>query len=156
VLTLTTIIATATRIVAETCGVCGVQFGLTDSFQRARMEDGESFHCPNGHRIGYSNRNEVQRLRDEVARQKHATEQAQANASFWKGATDRANEREQITARSLRATKAVVTRTKKKIVAGRCPCCSHQFKNLRDHMAKEHPKYDPDKAAAAIESKVTP
>lgn len=41
----------------------------------------------------------------------------------------------------------------KKIVAGRCPCCSHKFKDLAIHMRSEHPNYDPEKAVAAIEAK---
>jgi hypothetical protein len=142
-------------LVSETCYLCGLVFAMPDRFMKERREDQHSFYCPNGHSQAYV-KSAADTLRDELAKQKHLTEQAQARAAQERDMRLEANRTTERVERRLRATRAVVTRTKKKIVAGRCPCCSHQFKNLRDHMAKEHPKYDPDKAAAAIESKVTP
>lgn len=131
---------------------CGILFAvpksLFDHYSRENDRRAGSYElcCPLGHKMIPAGKSEAARLRDELAREKHRTEQAQASASFW--AQEHAR-----TARSLSATKAVVTRTKKKIVAGRCPCCSHQFKDLKSHMATRHPNYDPEKAATALAAK---
>lgn len=148
------IIAPPTRLVATSCCSCGIEFGLPDNYIERRRKDGRSFYCPNGHLLSWS-KTEADRLRDELAKEKHRAEQAQANAQFWQGQSTRANEREAAVTRRLRATKAVVTRTKKKIVAGRCPCCSFKVKDLAEHMKSEHPKYDPEKAAVALAEKET-
>jgi hypothetical protein len=55
--------------------------------------------------------------------------------------------------RRINGYKGVVARTKRKIAAGRCPCCSHQFKDLERHMTTKHPGYDPDKGAEALAAK---
>lgn len=139
-------------LVAETCYLCGVPFAMPEALMRNRRGDKRDFYCPNGHSQAYV-KSTADTLRDELAKQKHLTEQAQADARYWTTRTEKAQENTARVERSLRATKAVVTRTKKKIVAGRCPCCSHQFKDLRSHMATRHPKYDPEKAVVAIEAK---
>lgn len=33
----------------ETCCVCGVEFGIPETIQKARLVDGKLFYCPNGH-----------------------------------------------------------------------------------------------------------
>ena len=42
---------------------------------------------------------------------------------------------------SLQATKGVVTRLKKRAIAGVCPCCNRTFQQLAAHMAHKHPDY---------------
>ena len=49
-----------------------------------------------------------------------------------------ANER---TVRRLNAQRANVTKLKKRISAGVCPCCTRTFSNLSRHMATQHPDY---------------
>jgi hypothetical protein len=129
-----------------TCCACGMTFGVPPVWDKDRRDKHDNFHCPNGHSLKYHVKSEADKLRDDLAREKHRAEQAQASRDFWLQQHD-AKER------SLRATKAVVTSTKKRIVAGQCPCCSHKFKDLAVHMKSKHPDYNPDKAIAAIEAK---
>lgn len=42
-------VALSTGLIAVDCPECGVVFGLSLTFQGRRREDGETFHCPNGH-----------------------------------------------------------------------------------------------------------
>jgi hypothetical protein len=130
-----------------TCGECGITFAVPASFKAKRMEDRRGWFCPNGHQRHFVGQTEAEKLRDELARERANADQVKASRDYW---VQQHNAKE----RSLRATKAVVTRTKKKIVAGRCPCCSHQFRDLKTHMMTRHPKYDPVKAATALEAKV--
>lgn len=141
------------KLYTQTCCDCHMTFGVPDAFDAARREDHRRFFCPNGHGLSYYDKSEADKLREqlaakdrEIAAQRSRVEAEQKRVAEARAQRDTAQ-------RSLSATKAVVTRTKKKIVAGRCPCCSHQFKDLKVHMATQHPAYDPEKAAAAMEAK---
>lgn len=92
-------------------------------------------------------------MRDQVAAKDREIAAQRSRAEAEQKRTADARAQRDAVQRSLSATKAVVTRTKKKIVAGRCPCCSHKFRDLAEHMKVEHPKYDPEKTVAAIEAK---
>jgi hypothetical protein len=136
----------STTLVSVNCAACGMLFAMPEDYEKRRRDDHAPFYCPAGHNNYFPGKSVAEKLRDELAREKHRAEQAQASRDYWQKEHDSKE-------RSLRATKAVVTRTKKKIVAGRCPCCSHKFKDLAVHMTTRHPDYDPDKAIAAIEGK---
>jgi hypothetical protein len=132
------------------CCDCGVTFGIEPAFDAARRNDHKTFYCPNGHSLSYHQESKAERLerelaaqRDLTAREKHWREQAEARVR------DVRLEKEHVEHR-LRGTKSVVTRMKRRTAAGRCPCCSHQFKDLEKHMKDRHPKWDPDRAAEAM------
>jgi hypothetical protein len=143
----------STILTTVNCAACGILFAMPVDYQQRRRDDHERFHCPVGHWNYYLAQSEAERLRDELAREKHRTDQATARADDEARRRRLVIQEKDAVERSLRATKAVVTRTKKKIVAGRCPCCSHKFKDLAVHMTTKHPDYDPDRAIAAIEAK---
>lgn len=136
----------AIHLESRTCGECGIVFAMDAQYIARRKEDHKVWYCPNGHGRHFTGKSEAEGLRDQLAREKHWREQAEARVAEVRTQRDAVERR-------LRATKAVVTRTKKKIVAGRCPCCSFKFKDLASHMTTRHPNYDPEKAATAIEGK---
>jgi hypothetical protein len=143
----------AVTLDAHTCGKCGIVFGMPSDYAARRANDHETFYCPNGHPRAFIGKTEAEKLRDQLAAKDREIAAAKSRAETertWR--VDAEKETAKVT-RSLRATKAVVTRTKKKIVAGRCPCCTTKFKDLAVHMRTEHPNYDPDKAVAALEAK---
>jgi hypothetical protein len=114
------------------CGTCGVMYALGEGFDRARRNDHQTFYCPNGHSKAFSDESEEERLtrerneaRDRAARERSLRDQTEA---------------------SLRATKGVVTKQRKKldrVKHGVCPCCNRHFENVEAHMATEHPDFDP-------------
>jgi hypothetical protein len=108
------------------CINCGVQFAAPDYFVTARQNDGKSFYCPNGHSLCW-HETEADKLRKRLerseARERHALDQLQA------------------TERSRAALRGVVTKTKKRVGNGVCPCCNRTFQNLARHMAGKHPEY---------------
>jgi hypothetical protein len=135
--------------VQMTCGKCHIVFAVPADFRTKRLEDQEGWWCPNGHQRFFIGQTEAARLRDELAREKHRTEQARADAEWQRKQRNRAE-------RQVIARKGVATRLKRKIAAGRCPCCTFEFKNLAAHMKTQHPKWDPEKHVAALEAKETP
>jgi phage terminase Nu1 subunit (DNA packaging protein) len=131
---------------AITCCSCGVRFDVPTEWYTARRNDHEWFYCPNGHRQHYTGKSEAERLRDELAREKHRAEQAQARVEDLRRQRDHANAR-------VSAHKGVVTKLRKRVALGSCPCCHRKFKDLRDHMRAEHPDWNPEKGAEAIAAK---
>lgn len=121
----------STTLVATICGECGIPFGLPKSFHDARYKDGQLFYCPNGHHINWTE--------TEAIRLQAKLDQVQADRDWWsRVATER---RHSIEAEKKRhaATKGQLTKTRKRAVAGLCPCCSRSFVDVRRHMANRHP-----------------
>lgn len=136
------------------CGVCHAWFGLDATFHRKARESKKSFTCPYCSKSLSYIETENQRLRDELAKEKHRTEQAKADRDWWQGHANTIQAVANSTERRLRAHKGVVTKLKKRVSKGVCPCCHQKFKDLRDHMKAEHPDWNPEKGAEAIASKV--
>ena len=127
------IITQPTVIVAMQCPVCGLVYGLDQGFREKRLEDGRDWHCPNGHCLAFTD-SEVDRLRQRLEQQKRWTDGARAQAT---------HERDQRRAaeRSARAYKGQVTKIRRRVGNGVCPCCNRSFADLGRHMAGQHPDY---------------
>jgi hypothetical protein len=121
------------ELTAVTCCNCGVVFGIEVSHQRRLRESGEWFHCPNGHRQHYTE-SEADRLRKRLAAVERSRDWANTSAQ---AARDQADAER----RSHAATKGQLTKARKRIAAGVCPCCTRTFQNLARHMAGQHPSY---------------
>lgn len=116
------------------CARCGVVFGITREYEERRRADHKEFFCPAGHGNFYGGKSEAEKLRDELAREKHRAEQARA----W--AEDEARRRE-VANRRAAAARGQVTRIKNRVRHGVCPCCKRTFQQLARHMASQHPDY---------------
>ena len=110
------------------CYQCGVAFALTDSMYKERLRDRESFWCPNGHRQNFIGESAEKRLR----RQRDL---AREEAEAYKESRDYAR-------RQAASRKGQVTRIKRRIAKGICPCCKRSFADLRRHMEGQHPEWD--------------
>lgn len=117
-------VAGAVRLVTETCYACGVLFAMPVELRQNRRETRDSFYCPNGHGMAYTV-NEAERLRKELTMVRQTVEWEQERANRAEG--------------SLRATKAVVTRMKRRAMAGACPFgCHRTFVDLQRHIVSKH------------------
>jgi adenine-specific DNA methylase len=116
-----------------TCPECGIFYGVPDHWLDSRKQDKKSFYCPNGHTASYRE-SEADRLRrecdrlaqkiaekdDEIARQRKYREEAE---------------------RRHTAAKGQITKLRKRVGNGVCPCCNRTFGNLARHMTTEHPNF---------------
>src|SRR3990167_1606004 len=100
------------------CPQCGMLYGLTAAFVRRRREDGERWVCPAGHGISFQP--------SDLAKANARAETAERNAQFWK-------EQEKAAQKELIAKKGQLTKLKKRIANGVCPCCHRTFQNLARH-----------------------
>lgn len=114
------------------CGECGLTWAMPAWFVDARRDDHRTWQCPNGHGYHFSGPSEKERLQAELKRTKDRLATTTARADQ--------------TEASLRATKGVVTKQRKKlekVVAGVCPVdgCKRHFRDLRRHIQTKHPDY---------------
>lgn len=123
-----TFLAASFLMEVHECGACGVVYALAKGFADNRRNDHKNWRCPNGDVWSYSSESDEERLRRQLRAANDRAGHLAANL-------------DQTTA-SLRATKGVVTRQKKKlgrVTNGVCPCCNRSFKDLARHMASKHP-----------------
>lgn len=118
----------------EHCCSCGIPFAVTRDFQRERIKDRTSYYCPSGHAQAYVGKTEAQKERERAERLQRQVEAREADLRFEQKRLE--NER-----RAHAATKGQLTKTKKRVANGVCPCCNRSFVNLGKHMAGQHPDY---------------
>lgn len=104
---------------------CGIHLAVPDNLLRQALDHGQSIYCPLGHQFSW---NET-----EADRQRKRAERAEARESRRIAELDQANA-------SLRTTKGVVTKLKKRVGKGVCPCCNRHFANVERHMTTQHPE----------------
>lgn len=116
-----------------TCCSCGIEFGVPEHWLNKRRENGTGFWCPNGHSLSYTEstndklRRERDRLKQQMAYKDDALKQARDSRDYQE--------------RRAAAIKGHLTRVKKRVSAGTCPCCRRNFENLQMHMTTKHPDY---------------
>lgn len=116
------------------CAQCGVSYALTAAFEARRRNDHKTFYCPNGHDQYYPQKNEAEKERERAERLQRQVEAREADIRFEQRRL--ANER-----RAHAATKGQLTKTKKRVGKGVCPCCNRHFVNVERHMTHQHPDY---------------
>jgi len=117
-----------TQLEIEECGVCGVLFGAPHHLlERARRNHSIEFFCPNGQQLHYLGKTEAEKLQERLEAERRYSARIVSQLDQ--------------TQASLSATKGVVTKLKKRAVAGVCPCCNRHFPQLADHMAVKHPEF---------------
>jgi hypothetical protein len=140
---ITTELNRTTQLVAEDCINCGTWFAMEATLREQRIHDGKSFHCPNGHPMVFSE-NDSAKLRKARTELERANARADRNARWLR----EEEERRQASERSASALRGVVTRTKRRVGNGTCPCCNRTFQQLARHMHAKHPDYAESEAGA--------
>lgn len=136
-----TLVEVAVELESLTCCECGMTFGVPTSVVQQYRRDHRNFYCPSGHGQHFTGETEEERLRAKLKAQEAATKQAEYAAFQERKAYKEAEQRHELTRRSLSATRGQVTRIKNRIANGVCPVCSRSFENLHRHMHGQHPEY---------------
>jgi len=123
---MTTTITERVTLLALHCAGCGVLFALPSHLEQEVRRTHATFYCPNGHNNYFPAETEAERYK-----RLYEQSERRAGANY-----DRAEDAE----KRLRATKGVVTKLRKRIVAGVCPFgCRRHFADLERHVASKHP-----------------
>jgi hypothetical protein len=117
------------------CCECGMVFAMPHAVKLRLRRSHALFYCPAGHPQYFSGESDEERLHKELA-------QAERRVKEWQSEYDQEWKAHKATERRLSATKGVLTRTKKRIAHGVCPCCNRTFANLARHMGGQHPDYE--------------
>lgn len=121
------------QLTVTDCASCGMVFAITQDFEKRRREDGKGFYYPNGHSLSYGN-SEIDKLRKKLG-------QVEENAVWWRARACDYEEDAQREKRQKAAVKGQLTKFKKRVANGVCPCCNRTFANLSRHMANQHPDF---------------
>lgn len=112
---------------------CGINVGIPSNLYRRAKDYGSELYCPLGHQFWFKKTRVGILERDLASTQQRL--QAQREHS-----QDLQRQRDAVE-RSRRATRAVLTKTKKRLANGKCPCCKQTFPDLGAHISTEHPSY---------------
>lgn len=119
------------------CGTCGITWQQPLEFTKQKRRDLSTFYCPNGHPWVFRE-SDIDKLRKEMQAQIDRKERERAWAAE---ARDRYHQEVEDTKRKLSAAKGQLTKTKKRVAGGICPCCNRSFVALARHMKTKHPDY---------------
>lgn len=125
--------------VVETCYTCNVRHSFPDHiYQAAIQRRGEmSIYCPNGHAWVYkSHQKQAEEDKLRIERDRLKQQLAEKDDEIKRQRDWKEEER-----RRVIALRGVITKTKKRVSAGVCPCCNRTFQNLAQHMANKHSDY---------------
>lgn len=109
------------------CASCGITFGIPRDMAQQRRNDHKEFYCPNGHKLWFAGKSEAEKLKGEL-------DYVQQSRDKWA----RYYETEKRTSAAYRGQ---ITKMKKRMKAGVCPCCHRTFKQLAAHMKTQHPNF---------------
>lgn len=128
-----------TYVTMETiiCYKCAIPFGVPSYYRQHLRNTGESFYCPNGHSQVYS-KPRIQSLEEQLkAKEKELTDSKKRLCDIIHSKDETID----AISRQKSAIKGQLTKVKKRIHNGVCPCCNRTFSNLAKHMKQKHPDY---------------
>ena len=115
------------------CSECGIIYFFPERWCDKAADNHKGWKCPNGHGQVFreSEKDELRRERDRLKQRL-----AQKDDDIRHALDDAQHER-----RRAATFKGHLTKAKKRIGKGTCPCCNRHFENLERHMASKHPQY---------------
>lgn len=123
------------KLVLEECCNCGMAWAMPERFQRKMRETRQTFYCPAGHAQQYVGETDAERANKDAEKYKRLWQDERRYAAAVVAERNTAR-------RELKTTRAQLTKTKKRVQNGVCPCCNRHFVNLERHMHGQHPGYD--------------
>lgn len=128
-----TTIPTTGYLVVTTCW-CGIQFAIPSAMDHwHRQREQNNIFCPLGHSC-VVRETESQRLRRQLGEE-------QGRATRLTHLLDQERAEHESTKASRAAFKGQLTKTKRRVAHGICPCCNRSFANVERHMRSQHPDY---------------
>lgn len=125
--------AEVTDLQIRVCPVCGITYAGPARFFEDKRSTKKSWWCPNGHSLSFT-KSEADELREKLAEEKR-------NAEFWRSRTNTAQADADHARAQANGYKGALTKVKKRVGNGVCPCCNRSFVDLGRHMATKHPAF---------------
>lgn len=115
-----------TVLTVTSCSQCYVPFAVPKEFWDNGWNYGGEIYCPRGHRMTFGP-GRVKEMEQEAVRLRARLDQQQARAAHME--------------RSRSAVKGQLTKVRRRVGNGICPCCNRTFSDLAKHMTNQHPEY---------------
>lgn len=117
------------------CGECGLHFGIDETYLARLKDKHETFYCPKGHSRWYPpGSSDLEKLQKEL-------EAKERSLQHEREKFDRERRIREHYRRSAQTYRGHLTRVRKRVGNGVCPCCGRTFKQLAAHMKSQHPAY---------------
>lgn len=129
-----------TDLVDKHCPTCFVHYAAPQALFAYKNENSEGWYCPNGHRIIFSESKltKAEAKAEELRRERDRLKQ---NEAFYvERYTEDQKQKRELT-RVNGALKGSLTKVRKRVGHGVCPCCNRSFSDLARHMAGKHPDF---------------
>lgn len=124
---------------------CGARQSMTAETHRVLQHANATFYCVHGHTSWYPpGEAEEDKLRRERDRLKQQLAQKDDEIRDWRATANDQRDKAEHERRRANGYKGHATRITKRAKAGVCPCCNRTFKQLAEHMARQHPQFTPD------------
>ena len=127
-------VSTSTDLATITCGSCGGIYAVAETFRLHKQVKGGYWNCPYCQCLWGFGESEISKVRDQLRAAEEKVERERKR-------TEWAQQEARITERRRRALKGHLTKMKKRVSHGLCPCCNRNFENLHRHMKVKHPSY---------------
>lgn len=125
--------AEVTELEVRVCPVCGITYAGPGRFFDDKKSTKKSWYCPNGHSLSFT-KSDAEVLQEKLASEKR-------NAEFWRSRTKSAEADADHARAQANGYKGALTKVKKRVGNGVCPCCNRTFANLNRHMETKHPTF---------------
>lgn len=112
---------------------CGMSFAVPDVLNRKARDEGVTIYCPLGHTCHWGE-TEADKLRKQLKTERESVE-------FWRLQERVRREEAEHEKNRANGYKGALTKTKKRVGKGACPCCNRVFVNVQRHMTTQHPDY---------------
>ena len=123
------------------CCNCGMTFAVPDAWVTDRRRNHDTWYCPNGHGQHFPGKTDAEKANAEAERLRGELAAARQDKKYWYDRTKEERQAKEAVERSRSAIKGQLTRVKRRVVNGVCPCCNRRFADLHRHMETKHPEY---------------
>jgi len=122
------------------CPTCFIHYAAPKALFDRKNETGEAWYCPNGHHIIYKV-SKLQQAKDEAAALRRERDRLKQNEAYYIEQQEHDRRAKRDLTKQGAALKGQLTKIRKRVGNGVCPCCNRTFSDLQRHMSNKHADY---------------
>lgn len=136
-----TYIVAGESMVVDRCPNCHTLHAFSKEIYLSAHEGKEkaSIYCPRGHGWHYTGKTDLQKKQDEIDELNRRIQRKVQNEAYLEDEIKAARHQ-------AAAFKGVITKIKKRVGKGVCPCCNRHFSDLERHMKNKHSEFHTEAA----------
>lgn len=120
---------------------CGISFAVPAHWRKQKLRDHSWWYCPNGHHQHYPGTSDIEKAKAEAEALRSQLAAETQSRKYWTKRAEQERKAKEGVKRSRAAVKGQLTKVKRRVANGVCPCCNRHFEDLQLHMAAKHADY---------------